>query len=345
MERGAASRTVAQVASALESHPRVLLVLLCLVLTLGLQYWVGGATIYRTEYIAPRETLHSYIVRNQLPPGQTWMALGAHSLNIRVGAVYLAEAIHRTTRAPVYLVYKALETGFLLLAFLLFFAFIRDGVPRVYAVLALLYFAAITPLTYFLHVFHPWDRPALVTWLVCLILLRSERLLLLTLVLSLGVAIKFDIMVLPVLYFLAFARRENWRRIALRTGGMLAATFATYVALRLAFPGGFDSQRTVIEQIAKNLREFAAIPLFHPPLLALALPLLLGVVGWRSADRFKRASWGLGVALLVPLFLMTNFQELRAEMPVVVLLMPCALAGARVVLEKGRQDSTEQALA
>jgi len=323
----AASKTLAK-------RPRLLLVMLAAALTLGMQYWVGGATIYRSELVGAREALHSYILHNELPPGQTWTTLGAHSSNIRIGVVLAAEVIHRSTGVPVYFAYKAIDTAALFAGMLLLFVFVRRWVPDVYAVLALLYFAAITPLTYFLHIFHPWDRPALVVWLVCLLLLRAKRLGYLAAVLPVAVAIKFDVMVLPVLYLLASVTRENWQSVTWRTVAMLVLTVGTYIALRLALPGGFDSERTPIEQVALNLRDFAAIPLFYPPLLVFGLPILLGLAGWTSADRFARACWVFAVILTVPLWAKTNFREVRAEMPLMLLFMPCATLGLRAVLER-----------
>ena len=46
-----------------------------------------------------------------------------------------------------------------------------------------------------------------------------------------------------------------------------------------------------------------------------------------------RAMALFGALLLVPLFIATNFEEVRAQMPMFVLLLPAAIAGLRRVME------------
>jgi hypothetical protein len=70
-----------------------------------------------------------------------------------------------------------------------------------------------------------------------------------------------------------------------------------------------------------------------PPLLVFGIPTLLAVAGWRTGDRFQRATAFFALPMCGILFLMTNFIEVRAEMPLYFLLSPLALAGLKRLLE------------
>jgi hypothetical protein len=313
----------------------LLLVVLTGSLTLAHQYWVGGATIYDAALEARRAAIHEYILHNKVPIGVRWSSLGANGTNIRIGAVFLAEAVHQATGVRIHLAYKILDTVALFGTLLLLFVFLRIWFPSAYALVGLLYVASVLPMTYFLHAFHPWDRLGLLGWLVSLLLLHKNRLAWLALALMLTTVIKYDIILFPGLYFLAKVDRQNWRRIVPRTVALFAVTFGTYAALRILIPGGFDATLSVMDLAATNLRDFLSAPFAYPQLLAFTLPLLLGAISVRSADRFVKACFLFGVLLFVPLLAQSNFIEIRAQMAPLVLTIPAGLLGLFQLLERG----------
>ena len=78
----------------------------------------------------------------------------------------------------------------------------------------------------------------------------------------------------------------------------------------------------------------------YPPLLAFGLPLGLAIYGWRTGDQFSRAGFLMALAILLgPLFLLTNFEEVRAEMGALFLLLPLALAGLERAMALHRANS------
>src|SRR6185503_12528391 len=116
------------------------------------------------------------------------------------------------------------------------------------------------------------------------------------------------------------------------TTGLLLLSFGTYLALVLHFGSGIGERESLWVQIGQNLREAVTQPFFYAPWLAFAIPLLLCAIGWRESDRFARTAVGFAGLLAIVLFCLTNFQEVRAEIPVLLLLFPAALTGLRRVL-------------
>jgi hypothetical protein len=305
---------------------RILFVGLVGAATLTLQQWIGDATIYLPENRARAEVLHRSILENRPPAGMNWDSLGANGTNIRVGAVFTAEAVHRITGLTVARSYLALDTICLFIALLLFGRLLTTWFRDELVTIGTLYMIAVLPLTYFLVSYHPWDRLALVSWLLALLALRANRILLFAILLPFAVAIKYDIVLLPGLYFLANLQAKTWRRTTLITAGLFAISFGTYFALKALRPGGFEP-RSLGGYVATNFGHMREFLLWYPPLLAFAVPLLLAAIGFRHANQFIRASAVCGILLFVPLFLQAFFAEFRAQVPMFVLLMPCALCG------------------
>lgn len=306
-------------------------------LTVVLQAYVGHSTLYSKELQDRREELHYAILLNKAPRAGNWDDVGASSLNIRVGAVYLAEAIHTVTRLDINTVYVLIDTVFLFAAVLALFFYLRIWLTDTYCVIGVLYFCSVLPLTYFLHHFHPYDRIQLAIWILLLYLTRKRRPLLLGACLAVSVAIKFDTLFLPALYFLAHARRENWRRVGLETAGLFAAAFSVYVALVLTFPALTDPLRFTIPRLAyivrQNIADIIAKNIAFPPLLGYAAPLILSFVHLAARDRFLRASVWFACALSIIFFSFSFYQEIRAQLVILVLVMPAALLTLRSLLE------------
>ena len=307
----------------------VLIVLLAGSLTLVLQKWVGGLTLYESGKSDARLTLHRAILHNTVPAGyRSWAEVGANGTNIRIAVVYFAEAVHRFTGVDVLQVYRWLDTTALFASFLLLLAYLRQTSPPIYALVGLLYVAAILPLTYFFAYFHPWDRLSLACWIALLILLRAKRLLAFTVLLAISMTIKHDVVLLPALYFLAYVTHNDWKSVAVRTLLLFVLTFGILLSLRILLPGGSEPTDLIVG-LQKNWRGFVATLYSYPPLLGFTVPVILALLGFRQADRFSRASV-LFAILLLPIFIIrTNFIEIRAEIPMLLLVLPTALIALR----------------
>jgi hypothetical protein len=321
--------------SVIPMHARraVLLVILSSTITLTLQGWVGTATIYSPQNAARRLAAHEILLHNRLPEGRTWTSIGSNSANVRIATVYLAEGVHRVTGLPLAHVYWGIDSLALFASLLLLFGLLRGSGSTEYALIGLLYVAAVLPLTYFLHVFHPEDRASLLCWVLLLRLLRDRKMVLFSIVLALSIPVKFDTVLIPALYLLCYVSRSNWRTVAVRTAALFAISFGTYVTLRVLIPGGFEP-RSIVGQLRTNLYDLRSMHVWYPPFLSLALPGLLALAGLRATDRFGRACAAFAVLMSMPLLIATNFAEFRAEMPVLVLLLPAALAGLERVVSR-----------
>lgn len=309
-----------------------MLVLLIGVVTLVSQHWVGGATIYRDQLETRREQIHQYVLENRLPPGVTWTSFGGNGINIRLVTVLAAEGMHRVAHLSVLNSYYVIDTVALFSGLLLLFAYLRRWFSDEYCLIGVLFVAAILPLTYVLFAFHPWDRPSMVLWLAAAYLVRDRRVLLFALIIGLAVAVKYDAIVLPGLFFLAYVTRRDWLSVTVTTGLLFVVTVGVFALLIRARPGGFESNPGS-HQMLKNLSIFAGMRFTYPPLLAFSVPLLAALIGFRSADRFVQASAVFGVLLFVPFFVGSNFAEFRAEVPVLILILPAALHGARLLMQ------------
>jgi hypothetical protein len=312
---------------------RLLLVGFISAVVLANQFWVGSTTIYDPQRSERRIQMHESILHNQPPPGaESWDAIGANGTNIRILTVYLVEAVHRSVGLSVPRVYWMVETASLFLFLLTLFFYLRWWFDPPVAALGLAYVGMMLPLTYFFHFFHPWDKPSWFVWVVLLLLLRSERLGAFAAVLFVSILIKFDTVVLPALYWLSFAARGKMVRTTLITAALLVLSFGTYWALSALIPGG-AVPRSAGRLALDNLRVMADLKVSYPPLLMFAVPIATGIAGWRRVDRFSRATFGFGLGLLLLYFLQTHFVEVRAEIPLLVLMLPCALGGVSAALE------------
>ena len=253
--------------------------------------------------------------------------------------MYVAETVHRATGLPVQRVYFWLDTVALFAFLIVLYGFLRWWASPSQALVAVLLTILILPLTYALHFFHPWDRLSLLIWVALLWLLRAERLIAFGALLVVGMLVKYDLIFLPGLYFLTkLPFREP--RVLLTTAGLFLLSIGTYLFIVLAFGSGLG-ERQMSAQVIANLEQIWSMKIWYAPLLGLAIPGALAVLGVPQADRFARACAGFAVLQCVPLFLRSNFAELRAEMPVVILLLPAALAGLdRLAAGSGRIHSS-----
>jgi hypothetical protein len=312
---------------------------LAFVITLVNQVWVGKVSIYKDEWDEKRERAHLMLLNNEPPPGQTWSSIGANGCNVRVATVWVAEIVHRATGQSLHRVYLGLDSAALLVALLLIFAYLAMGDSVPLALGGLLFVGAILPLTYHYHLFHPWDRPSLALWAAVLALIRRQRLIWLAVVLPIAVVVKFDIVLVPLLYFAVVATKDRLKPSVGATLSLLALSFGAYLLLQVLIPGGME-KRDVMSQIAKNVTVFWELGPLYPPLVAFVLPVSLGMIGLRLSDRFEKAAFAFAFLQASILLLQTNFVEVRAEMPVLILLLPAALKGLAVVIEASHAGET-----
>lgn len=156
-------------------------------------------------------------------------------------------------------------------------------------------------------------------------LLRSQHLVAFTVLLAISITVKWDTVVLPGLYLLANLKLSNWISIVLKSTAMFIVGFAVLIGMRILLPGGFDDSRPTVTQLLINLSDFRATPISYPPLLVFLVPIILAFLGLRWSDRFSRMSVGFGLLLFLPLLVASNFVEVRAHTPILVLLLPSTL--------------------
>lgn len=304
--------------------------------TVLLQRWIGALTVYAADVEAKRTELHAAILANQPPPGKTWESIGARNTNTRVATVWLAEGLHRGVGIPVLKAYFVIDTVSLWISLLLLFFLLRQWVEPLYCLVGLLYFISVLPLTYFFYFFHPWDRLSQCLWIIIFLCIKRDWFAGLAITLAASMVVKYDTVPVPAIYWLANVTRATFVPVTLRAVGLCAIAVALLLALVTMFPGGASAPLTfggVWDRIAANVSTLERMNLFYPPLLMHGLLTLLAVVGWARADRVARAGVVVGLACLVPLwFIASNFHEVRAEVPLTILLLPAALFGLQRTL-------------
>ncbi|MFO1430754.1 MAG: hypothetical protein U1F76_11530 [Candidatus Competibacteraceae bacterium] len=312
------------------------LIIFSLFATLLLQQWVGGETIYSDNYKADRLQLHEAILHNKPPEGLSWSSMGAGSTNTRVFSVYLAYTMNMLTHIPVLDVYKAMDTVTLFITFILLFLYLKKWFNDSYCLIGVFYFFYACVLTYFLYYFHPWDRISLLSWLIMLFLLRENKILLFALVLAVSVTIKYDVIFLPALYWLYNFSWDNWKKTTPVTLGLFAISFGVFGILTTATSSATENLSPYLQlmrMVKSNYWDFMKEFPGYPPLLVFAFPVLLSITALPIEDKFMRACTFFGMMLFIPLFLQSHFHEVRAEMPVLILLLPSALMTLHAMLE------------
>jgi hypothetical protein len=293
------------------------------------QVWVGGLTIYSLDNAPKRERLHQIILSNRLPDGvQSWSSLGANGVNVRVLTVWTAEGLHRSTALSLEHSYWIIETGALFLCCVLLFALLQLLAGPYFALGGLLYFGSVLPLTYLFHYFHPWDKPSLAAWLGSMICAHQRKWLYLAAVLAVGMLIKYDILVFPVFVFFAEFRRTGWRKSILIASTLLCLTVSIYLLLNWMRPNGLVPWSVTV-RLLQNFSTMRQYPFQYPPLLGLGVAWVLAAFGFQAADDYARAGVLLSVIVAVILLLQSNFIEFRADMPILVLLLPASVVAVQ----------------
>ena len=315
----------------------IVLCLFTLFATVVLQRWIGGMTVYAPDLDGKRIELHAAILANQPPDGRTWESIGARNTNTRIATVWLAEGLHRVAAIPVLKAYFIIDTASLWISLLLLFLLLRQWFEPVYCLVGLLYYISVLPLTYLFYFFHPWDRLSQCLWILMLLCIKRDWFAGLAVTLAASMVVKYDTVPVPAIYWLANVTRKTFMPVTLRTVGLCAIAVALLIALVTMFPGGasspFDASAAWARVVA-NLGALERMKLIYPPLLMHGLPTVLAFVGWARSDRVARAGVVVGLACLAPLFFIaSNFHEVRAEVPLTLLLLPAALFGLQRIIE------------
>lgn len=309
---------------------------LAAVLTMALQGWVGLETIYAPEFEAKRQMFHEAILTNT-PPEKGWAAVGAAALNIRVTAVYMAEGLHQLVGVSVSRAYWLLDTVFLFAVLFGLPLYLRRWLPATWCLLGMLYMAAMLPLTYLLHVYQPWDRMQLAAWLLLLALVRDDRPWLIAAVLALSITVKFDTVLIALLYGLTHLRPNDWRKKVAACGMLAVVGYATLAALTLCYPAPTEPARFGLEvaatQLRQNVQDLGALNVRHPTVLVMVLPAILALIGISRRPRFLVAGVIFGCVLTAVWAAFTVYVEVRAQMSLLLMLLPPALLTLREWLE------------
>ncbi len=311
-------------------------VVLCAVLTAILQSWVGDYTLYG-QLADSKRGLHRAILTNQLPEGVTWETVGGNGTNLRVFTVYLAEGLRRLTGLPLLGVYRAIDSTALFGVLLGLVFYLRRWFEDEYCLIGVLVFSLAAVMSYHLFYFHPWDRPSQLVWLLLLALIRDGRSWQLGLALAVAMTIKYDVVFAPALYFLAAATRETLSRAVATTALLFAVTIGMLWALQTALPGGIDRPGFATPggawvQLGKNWDDLLRWGLVYPPLLAFAIPSALAWLHLRRKQRFLAACTIYAHVLFALHAALSNFQEVRALLYLLIVLLPSSLWSLRALL-------------
>lgn len=315
-----------------------LIIVISGIITVVQSDYVGDVQIYTLELEDRRVAYHDAIFNNN-PVGHKWGDRGDSAVNIRILTVYLVEYAHRLTGISLLKTYKLVDMAAIFASLILSFLFFKRSYTAEIALIAILYLGSILPLTYAYHAFHPYDRPGLLLWILFAWAVRDDRFYLAIPILLIAVLNKYDAVVLPGLYFLTHLSRTRFVPVVVRTIALFALTFGLFFLLRSLLPGGF-ADTDIVAELQHNIELLLRMNLRYPPLLAFGLPLGLAIYGWRAGDQFSRAGFLMALAILLgPLFLLTNFEEVRAEMGALFLLLPLALAGLERAMALHRANS------
>ncbi len=323
----------------------ILLLLLISIVIINLQYWVGNHTIYKEALEGKRQFLHDAIYNNEIPTGKTWENYGAKDTNRRIFVVYLAAGVSKGLNIHVLKVYKMIDTVFLFLFFAVFYCYLRKWLDNEYCLIALLFLGNVFITTFQFYYFHPWDRISLFSWLILIWLIRERKEILLVFVLIISITIKFDVIVLPIFYFLYNYLSDPHKRllIIIKSILLLIMTIGMHEVLNNIYSQAdalnsnvmfIDRIFNLFVQIKINIRHLINLKLSYPPLLMFLLPLSLSFIKWKEQSHFMRASVIFGILILIMQFPLVNFKEVRAQCMVLILLLPSAMLNLKFILNK-----------
>jgi len=290
--------------------------------------WVGEPVLYAPRE-AEREAAHRNLLRDEPPAGLTWDGAGLGGTPIRRAALWAGEALLRAGARSVREAYFLLDFACIVLCTVLLWLWLRRWLREDAAALGLLFWGLSLPLTYHQHYFHPWDKPVALAWLLLLEAVRARRPWLLLAGVAAATFVKYDVAMLGPAWTLA-TWRERGRVRALAEGAAIClASLAVAAALGFVYLPAGERRAGVPEMgllLGANLRDLRHGGLLLPPVLMFGLPAAGLAVAWRRLDP-ERRGLALAGALFLALFAATTYlREARAQIPVLFLWLPGALA-------------------
>src|SRR3954469_14363107 len=296
-------------------------ILLAFCVMSALQNWIGSITIYARALEPSRQVLHDSILHNAPPPGATWESIGARSTNLRIAIVVIAQTLQTVTGAALPAIYFAIDSTCLFIFLLLLWHLLNTWFGPLLALIGWLYVAAVLPLTYLFHYFHPWDRISQLLWVGLIMALRRRSFVAFALMLGCAVLAKFDAVMAPALYWLAHRHPSGVsRKLLLQTSVLFAISLGLFglLLLHAAVPGGPAGAKAlslgIVETLRLNVWNAVEMNWAYPPILMHALPALLAAIGWSASDQAARAAAIFSVIYFVPSWLLgSNFHEVRAQ--------------------------------
>ena len=299
-----------------------------LCVTLGLQQWVGLASLYSPTLAEKQADIFPRLLANQPPNGGIWADVGMNSTQLRVGMLWAIDGVQSLSGLSVPKIIRLFDTVFLATLLLLLLPYLRRWFSLTESLLGVGLVVSLIPMTYFWGYFVPWDRPSAVSWLLAFWMVREDRWKTLALTLPLFVLVKFDVALVFGLYWLVWVRRETFRSVTLRACIIAVAGLGTYWLIGQFRPGAAPPS-SIVGQVVKNVQTFLTYPASYQPMFAYVPMIVPLVYGWRDADHFQRASVVFGLLLMGLIAVTVNFEEFRMHMPIVLALLPCALVGVR----------------
>jgi len=293
---------------------------------------ISDLSVFSVDNAHKRAELHRAIVHNDPPGDGTWGDSGANNVNVRVAVVWVAEHLSRMTGKSPDFIYRGIDLAALSVALLSIQALLKRWYSPVEAILGMLLFCLLLPLTALDHYFHPWDRPMLLLWAAMILALVNKRVVLFAILFAISVVIKFDSIFAAGMILFLYARSDNWRRVTGTTLIVAAIGAMPLAALLILYPGG-QEPIDVFQQVSRNVSVAAELGIAYPPLLTHGLLLALGIAGWKNATTLLRRLWVFGLILLIPHVLVTNLLEVRAQIGTMLCMLPLALQGVLSIPE------------
>ena len=270
--------------------------------------------------------MHHAILTNTPPKGGSWAAVGANGTNIRVAVVAVAERVRIATGLGLVRVYRLMDFVFLFSALIVIYCLLRKWNTVAGAMLGILLFSLYLPATMLFFYFHPWDRPSLLLWAICVLFAVNNKFGWFLLFFAIGIVVKFDSVIGLILYPVVNWINQPKPLLIRKSFAAAIVAVTTIVVLVVMIPGGFDgTNRQML--LSNNIHEMLSFGLFYPPVLVYGLLFGACLVGWKSSGWQMRALFMCGVAMLLPHILFTNFIEVRAQVGPILCMLPLAVHG------------------
>jgi hypothetical protein len=311
-------------------------------ITIELQGWIGSSTTYSQKAEEQRGDLHARILQRHIPPGGTIGDFSFQNATMDDVMGLVAESARQATGWEVTRVYKWIDNISLFIALLLLYALLGAYVPPSYRALGVLYLASILPLTYQSGVLHPWDRPSTMTWLFVLLALERMYLLAFTWLLAAGL-VGHDSSLVHRLRLVRTDSSVRLTRIMIEAAVMIAFAMLAYMLLESLVPTRRDGPGMMV-QLDRNFDQLRHFGAAYPPIFMFVIPACFAAIGWRGSDRRARAGVVLSLLGIVMLFFVSDVSDVRGKIPLLVLLLPCALYGARLLLDGEEEMRVEDVL-